>query len=162
MTVCSDRSSVESFPIESYEQAATFDMQVEFTSQRRIKTIIWKLMDFAFNLESLFCVWVIAKLISKVCVRLLTFSNYGPSIKLLPLLKKCPHSELFWSTFSLIWTDYGEIWSISTYSVWMRENADQNNSEYGHFLHSGHIGPVKQDSVSEIWYSRREAKAIYT
>ena len=25
---------------------------------------------------------------------------------------------------------------ISPYSVWMRENTDQNNSEYGHFLHS--------------------------
>ena len=25
---------------------------------------------------------------------------------------------------------------ISPYSVWMRENADQNNSEYGHFLRS--------------------------
>ena len=25
---------------------------------------------------------------------------------------------------------------ISLYSVWMRENADQNNSEYGHFLRS--------------------------
>ena len=27
--------------------------------------------------------------------------------------------------------------SISPYSVRMRENTDQNNSEYGHFLHSG-------------------------
>ena len=26
---------------------------------------------------------------------------------------------------------------ISPYSVRMRENADQNNSEYGHFSHSG-------------------------
>ena len=29
-----------------------------------------------------------------------------------------------------------EILCISPYSVRMRENADQNNSEYGHFLHS--------------------------
>ena len=35
-----------------------------------------------------------------------------------------------------IWTEYGEILFISPYSVRMRENADQNNSEYGHFLRS--------------------------
>ena len=33
-----------------------------------------------------------------------------------------------------IWTKNGEIRSISPYSVQMRENTDQNNSEYGHFL----------------------------
>ena len=136
MTVCIDTSSVESFHVGSYEQAATFDMQVDITSQRRIKTIIWKLMDFTFNPESLFYVWVIAKLISKVCVILLTFSNYEPSTKSLPLSKKCTHSELFWSIFSPIRTEYGEIRSISLYSVRMWENADQNNSEHGHFLRS--------------------------
>ena len=160
MTVCIDTSSVESFHVGSYEQAATFDMQVDITSQRRIKIIIWKLMDFTFNPESLFYVWVIAKLISKVCVILLTFSNYEPTTKSLPLSKKCPHSELFWSIFSPIRTAYGEIRSISPYSVWMQENVDQSISEYGHFLGSGHIGPVQRDFVSEIWYERRGAKAI--
>ena len=29
---------------------------------------------------------------------------------------------------------YGEIFRISPYSFQMRENADQNNSEYGHFF----------------------------
>ena len=38
---------------------------------------------------------------------------------------KCPFSELFWSVFSRIWT------------VRMRENTQQDNSEYGHFLRSG-------------------------
>ena len=52
------------------------------------------------------------------------------------LCEKCPYSELFWSTFSRIWTEYGEIRSISPYSVLMRENPDENNSEYNHFLHS--------------------------
>ena len=47
------------------------------------------------------------------------------------LRKKCPYSKLFWSVFSRIWTEYGEILCISPYSVQMRENADQNNSEYG-------------------------------
>ena len=54
----------------------------------------------------------------------------------LPLREKCPYSELFWSAFSRIRTEYGEIRSIFPYSVRMRENADQNNSEYGHFLHN--------------------------
>ena len=44
--------------------------------------------------------------------------------------------ELFWSAFFRIRTEYGEIRSISRYSVQMWENADQNNSEYGHFLRS--------------------------
>ena len=51
-----------------------------------------------------------------------------------PLRKRSPYSELFWSAFSRIWTEYGEIRSISPYLVRMRENADQNNSKYGHFL----------------------------
>ena len=53
-----------------------------------------------------------------------------------PLHKKCLYSELFWSAFSCIRTDYGEIRSISSYSVRMRENADQNNSEHEYFLRS--------------------------
>ena len=61
------------------------------------------------------------------------------------LRKKCPYSELFWSIFSRIRTEYGEIrsiWNIylidirniPPYSVRMRENVDQNNFEYRHFL----------------------------
>ena len=50
--------------------------------------------------------------------------------------EKCPYSELFFVAFSHIRTEYGEILYISPYSVRMRENMDQNNSEYGHFLHS--------------------------
>ena len=52
------------------------------------------------------------------------------------LRKKCPYSESFWSAYSHIRTEYGEIRSISLYSIRMRENTDQNNSEYGQFLHS--------------------------
>ena len=52
------------------------------------------------------------------------------------LRKKCPYSEFFWFAFSRIQTEYGEIRSISLYSVQMRENADHNNSEYGHFSRS--------------------------
>ena len=49
------------------------------------------------------------------------------------LCKKCSYLELFWSTFSRIPTEYGETLRICLYSVRMRENAGQNNSEYGHF-----------------------------
>ena len=54
----------------------------------------------------------------------------------LALREKCPYSELFWPLFSRIRTEYGEIQSISPYSVRVRENTDQNNSEYEHFLYS--------------------------
>ena len=43
--------------------------------------------------------------------------------------EKCPYSEFFWSVFSRIRIEYGEILRISPYSVWMRENTDQKNSE---------------------------------
>ena len=48
-------------------------------------------------------------------------------------VKICPYSELFCSVFSRILTEYGEIHHISPDSVQMRENTDQNNSEYGQF-----------------------------
>ena len=47
------------------------------------------------------------------------------------LREKCPYSA-----FSRIRTEYREILRISPYSVRMRENKEQNNSEYGHFLRS--------------------------
>ena len=56
--------------------------------------------------------------------------------KLLALREKCQYLELFWSIFSRTWTEYGKILCISPYSVRMRENADQNNSKYGHFSRS--------------------------
>ena len=31
--------------------------------------------------------------------------------------KKCPYLELFWSAFSRIWTEYGEIRSVSLHSA---------------------------------------------
>ena len=48
--------------------------------------------------------------------------------------KKCykyRYLEFFWSLFSRIWTEYGEVLFISLYSVQMRENTDQKN--YGYF-----------------------------
>ena len=50
--------------------------------------------------------------------------------------KKCPYSGLFWSVFSRIRTELGEMLRISPYSVRMRENTDQNSSKYEHFSRS--------------------------
>ena len=52
------------------------------------------------------------------------------------LRKRCLYLELYWSAFSRIRTEYGEILRISSYSVQTRENADQNNSKYRHLLRS--------------------------
>ena len=71
------------------------------------------------------------------------------------LHKKCPYSELFWSVFSCIGTEYGEILRNSPYSVRMRENTDQNNSEYGHFPRS------KTRSQDSQKYLRWRALQIY-
>ena len=52
------------------------------------------------------------------------------------LRKKCPYSELFWSTFSRIRTEYGE---IVYYLYVLNPNTRKcglDNSEYGHFLRS--------------------------
>ena len=69
---------------------------------------------------------------------LLSMMKYWSTMNLFSntLGKKCLYSELFCSTFSRIWAEHGEIRSISPYSVRMRENVEQNNSEYGHFLGS--------------------------
>ena len=66
-----------------------------------------------------------------------TFHAVKELLYVLSLCKKCLHWELFRSAFSRIWSEYGEIATIFPYSVRMRENADQNNSKYGHFLRSG-------------------------
>ena len=70
----------------------------------------------------------------------------------LTLRKKCPDSELFWSAripkFSRIRTEYGEILRISPYSVIMRKNEDQNNSEYRHFLRSLKLSVATKEGSS--------------
>ena len=52
------------------------------------------------------------------------------------LRKKYLYSEFFWSVFFRIRTEYKDLWSKFPYSVRMRKNEDQKNSEYGHFLRS--------------------------
>ena len=52
------------------------------------------------------------------------------------LREKCLYSEIFWSVFSSIRTEYGQILRISPYPVRMHKNTDQKNSEYEHFSRS--------------------------
>ena len=64
----------------------------------------------------------------------------------------------FWSVFSRIWTEYGEIQRISPYSVRMPENVD-HNSVFGHFSCSlsfnwflpQEIGIFKKVTCIEKW-----------
>ena len=72
------------------------------------------------------------------------------------LHKKYPYSKLFWSVFSRIRTEYADIRIIFPYLVRMRENTDQNNSEYGHFLCS----KVRQkEHITHI--CRKASRKIY-
>ena len=66
------------------------------------------------------------------------------------LRKKSPYSELSWSVFTRIWIEYGERRSIYPYSVQMWENADQNNSEYGHFLLSDLCYEILTEPLTEL------------
>ena len=63
-------------------------------------------------------------------------SSTSRNYHLRSLRKKCLFSELFWFVFSRIRTEYRELLHISPYSVQMRENTNQNNSEYGCFSRS--------------------------
>ena len=66
---------------------------------------------------------------------------------------KCLYSGLFWSAFSCIQIEYGEIFCISPYPVRMRESAAQNNSEYGHFLRSESSYIIKYLLINSFWTS---------
>ena len=46
------------------------------------------------------------------------------------LRKRCPYLEFFWSVFSRIGTEYGDLLCKSPYSVQRRENTGQKNYKY--------------------------------
>ena len=66
-----------------------------------------------------------------------------------PHCVKCPYSELFWSAFSRIRIEYGEIRSIAPHSVQMWESAGQNNSEYKHYAVP--VSNIHCFSIIYIW-----------
>ena len=100
-----------------------------------IKNSNWKACLLALN----FYLWVIFLNIWDIFQKCWWFS-FSPTFCswdtiIITLREMCSSSELFLSVFSGIWTEYGEILR-SLYSVRMRENTDQNNAKYGHFLHN--------------------------
>ena len=51
---------------------------------------------------------------------------------------RCPYSEFFWSVFSLIHTEYGDLLGKCLHWVRIQENTDQKNPKYGLFSRSVH------------------------
>ena len=62
--------------------------------------------------------------------------------------------SFFWSVFSCIWTEYGEI--LSPFTVQMRGNADQKNSKYRYFSSSdifkGTIAEEEKPNATYLLY----------
>ena len=78
------------------------------------------------------------------------------------LRENCPYSEFFRSVFFRIRTEYGEIRSISPHSVRMRENTNQKNSEYEHFLRSRLLRRVSMMLAGLIWSTLFEIALAWT
>ena len=105
--------------------------------------LFWVIVDTwrRFNVYKM--LYVLRLLVSKKypfkCKNCTFWEEYTSNIKkrrLFALRQKCLYSELFWTVFPRIRTEYGEIFRISQYSLWIQENTDQNNSEYGFFIRS--------------------------
>ena len=121
-------------------------MIYSFTEFRNILhsffVFIWLLLDLYKVLDSIFSrfsFWK-AKLVPAKLIQVFI------SLFQITLREKCPHSGFFWSVFSCLRTEYGEMRSISPYSVRIRENTDQKNSEYGHFSRSVSFSIIFQSS----------------
>ena len=67
------------------------------------------------------------------CLLLLLFYPIQEQLK---YLNSNIYSEFSWPVFSGMQTEYRDLPSKSLYSVRIRENMDQKNSEYGNVLHS--------------------------
>ena len=108
-----------------------------FIAEQRSSMNLTSNKKIVFPWDSLRLYWQIAKQVKKLTKYLteyyLSMAIHSCRLKLIKgwvtLRKKCPYLEWFWSLFSRIRPEYGEIQS-------MRENTDQNNSEYGHFSRS--------------------------
>ena len=63
-------------------------------------------------------------------------------------LKSVQIRRFFWSVFSRVQTEYGEIFRISPYWVWLRENTDQRK------LHTWTHTPYLDNSILHSWTKR--------
>ena len=75
--------------------------------------------------------------------------------------------SFFWSVWSRIWTEYGEMRSISPYSVRIRKNTDQKNSVFGHFSRSALffkqrdlMRPVSMIGQKNCWTKKCEIEIV--
>ena len=67
---------------------------------------------------------------------MILFNCFTSKINRLHCVKCVQIRSFFWSVFSRIRNQYGEILCISPYSVRMRKNTNQKNSVFGHFSRS--------------------------
>ena len=139
-----NKITLEIFAIQNKNQDLKMIVKTQkcFKHHFRFQTqiLIWFVFILYFMFSkivrnSLMAEQFICKIGEKSCHRTWNIHGMFHKTSANTLHKKCPNSELFWSVFSCIRTEYGEILRtrISSYSVGTRENADQNNSEYGHF-----------------------------
>ena len=101
-----------------------FSFQTYIESGKTVKTLVFKKVRETLENPDSFLVNLLEWRKSQ---RVFSTSSLG---------KKCPDSEFFWSVFSRIRIEYGEMRSISPYSFQMRDNTDQKYFEYGHFSQS--------------------------
>ena len=93
------------------------------------KELNWKLDDTICHSEFLIIVFPVRKktTFKDVYVNIPRLENKyqdGPAY-IISIAKKCPYSECFWSVFSRVRNEYGDLQSKSPHSVQMRENLDQ-------------------------------------
>ena len=105
------------------------------------KEVVSKHLAFLVWLFFFFILWVLKSTFQHARMTALVvyyfFSRSKPNISIFNIAWHAAWVSVFWvisSTFSHIWSEYGEILRISPYSVRMWENTDQKNSEYGHFM----------------------------
>ena len=70
-------------------------------------------------------------------IYLLKIAIVLPFLENFALPGKCLYFKFFWSVFSCIWTEYGDLICKFPFLVRIRENKGQKNFEHEHFLYSG-------------------------
>ena len=64
------------------------------------------------------------------------FAKSSQTLSRLTLHEKCLYSDFFWSAFSRIRIEHGDLLCKFSYLDRIRENTDQKNSEFEHLLRS--------------------------
>ena len=100
----------------------------DFSSYSSFLRICSHLLKKSLMENAIFCAMV-----ENTCNFVIIIVNTAQKVSVFEVVLFCifPYSDWIWSAFSQF-----ELNSNWPYSVRMRENADHNNSEYGHFSHS--------------------------